>query len=392
MKKYIGIFFVAVLVLTIAFGSGCSLLPTEEELLPPKLVSAAPVDYTTITVEKTPIFKKEIKQNAVFRETESVNAAFTIDGTLYSRSVEVNQKVNKGDLIAVLTENTPYKLELSTKQREVNSLKIEMDTAKLNLEGGGEVALLKLALEQENYNLSLIQGGGKLSDGTTLEGQKIKVQIAQQNYDNALAMAENTYVVKKANYDLAVEELAACQKKYNQCFLYAPITGMCIWTTSTRPGVAITANADFATFSPNKSILLHLSSINDISANVQVGTEMTVTLNGVDYVGTVIQTPQTQPANANYGVKYMYVLNVKGLNTSDATLIGQSATVSLLLEQKEDTIVVDTYMITTDGGKYYLNLLKDGIPIRTEVTLGMSNDIQTEILSGLSVGDKIIIG
>lgn len=394
MKKYIGIFSATVLALFIAFGSGCSLLPTEEELLPPKLVSAAPVTYTTITMEKSSI-KNEITGEAVFRpsEADSANAAFPVGGKLLSRSIEFNQKVSKGDLIAVLAESTEYKVQLSTKQREVNTLKIQMDTAQVNAQGGGEVALLKLSLEQEQYNLSVVQGGGKLSDGTTLEGQKLKVQIAQTAYDNALATAENTYAVSKANYELAQQEVAAAQAKYDACFLYAPISGICIWASTDKPGTNIAANSEFATIAPSKSISLNFSSANDISAYVKVGSEMTVTLNGTDYVGTVMQTPETlTPEQMKaYGVKYIYLLTVKGLNMADANLIGQKAKVSLLLESKTDTFVVDTYLIQPDGGKDYLSILKDGLPVQVEVTRGLENAYQTEILTGLSVGDLVIL-
>ncbi len=395
MKKYIGIFSVAVLALIIAFGSGCSLLPTEEELLPPKLVSAAPVKYITETIGKSGI-KNEITGEAIFRpsEADSATASFPVGGKLLSRSIEFNQKVSKGDLIAVLAESSEYKVLLSTKQREVNTLKIQMDTAQINAQGGGEVALLKLALDQEQYNLTVVQGGGKLSDGTTLEGQKLKVQIAQQAYDNALATAKNNYAVFKTNYELAQQEIAAAQAQYNACFLYAPISGICIWTSTDKPGANISANAEFATIAPSKSIFLNFSSTDDISMYIKVGSEMTVTLNGVDYTGTVTQTPETLTPEQmqSYGVKYMYLLTVKGLNMADANLIGQKAAVSLLLVSKTDTFVVDTYLIISDGGKDYLRLLKDGLPFQVEVTRGISNATQTEILTGLSVGDQLIIG
>jgi len=390
VKKHIVIFSAAVLALLFAFGSGCSLLPTEEELLPPKLTSAAPLEYTTITAEKSDIVE-EISADAVFRSFDTVSVSFTADGTLYSRDIEVNQKVKKGDLIAVLSESSDYKLQISTKQREVNSLKIEMDTAYENSQGGGDVALLKLELEQQQYNLSIIQGGGSLSDGTTLEGQTLKVQIAQQTYDNALETANDTYVVKKANYNLAMEELDAIQEKYDACFLYAPITGVCTDTSSIIPGGKVTANTDFATFTPNKSIVLAYSSAKDISQYVDIGTEFNVTYNDTEYVGTVTQTPETKPADAVYNVKYMYFINVEGLDMSDAELIGQKATIQLILGSSENTFVVDTYLISTDGGKSYLSLLVDGLPVQTEVTLGIQNDTQTEILTGLSVGDQIII-
>ncbi len=389
MKKYIGILTSVVLALFLVFGSGCSLLPAEEELLPPKLVSAAPLNYTTITAEKT-TFINQIRQDAIFRTYDTVNVGFSVDGTLLSRNVEINKKVSKGDLIGVLFESADYKLQLSTMQRDVNNLKIALDTAEINASGGGEVALLKLKLEQEQYNLSLVENGGKLSDGTTLEGQKLKVQIAQRTYENALETAKNTHAVSKSNYDLAMNELAAIQAKYDACFLYAPITGSCTWTVNTIPGGGISANADFASFTPNKSIVLAYSSDKDISAYVKVGTEMTVTLDGVDYSGTVTHTPDT--ITVNTGVKYMHFINVKGLNMSDTKLIGQTATVSLLIDKREDTFAVDTYLINTDAGKYYLTLLIDNLPINTEVTLGLTNDTQTEIVSGLSVGDQIILG
>lgn len=369
---------------------GCSLLPTEEEILPPKLVSAAPVEYSTEEVTKGDL-EVAITGDGYFRSFETVSAAFQTDGVLYSLNVKFNTKVKKGDTIAVLQDSSQLFLDLANKKKEVNNFLMEMENAEIEVNGGGQVALLKLELEQEKYDLSLMEKDGS-SDSTALQAQRIRVEIAQTAYDNAVTKAQNTYDIATYNYEISYEEQQMLQKKYNACFLKAPISGICTWLSSTPVGGRVAAYEDFATIAPEDSIVMTYSSQEDASAYLNIGTELTVRYNGTDYVGKVIQTPQTQPPAATYGVKYMYFLELEGFDMKNASLLNTAGELKLVLDQRKDVIVIDTYLLTAEEDKYTVTVLENGLPIKKTVTIGIQNRTRTEILSGLNVGDMLIIG
>jgi len=71
---------------------------------------------------------------------------------------------------------------------------------------------------------------------------------------------------------------------------------------------------------------------------------------------------------------------------------GMSLTVNLIEQQAQNVIVVPNNAIKTVSGKYYVQLkTSSGTPQQQEVTTGIKDYSNTQILTGLNVGDVIII-
>jgi len=64
---------------------------------------------------------------------------------------------------------------------------------------------------------------------------------------------------------------------------------------------------------------------------------------------------------------------------------------SVILASKQDVLVVPNTAIRTVSGQRGVQVLKDGETVDTPVTFGLSNDTQTEAVSGLKEGDVIVI-
>ncbi|TSC94855.1 MAG: RND family efflux transporter, MFP subunit [Candidatus Berkelbacteria bacterium Athens1014_28] len=81
-----------------------------------------------------------------------------------------------------------------------------------------------------------------------------------------------------------------------------------------------------------------------------------------------------------------------GLDVLDERIKPQmSVTASIISNSKEDVLIIPTSAITTEGDNYFVEILNNGmIPQKIQVQIGMSNDTQTEITSGLNVGDKVV--
>jgi multidrug efflux pump subunit AcrA (membrane-fusion protein) len=71
---------------------------------------------------------------------------------------------------------------------------------------------------------------------------------------------------------------------------------------------------------------------------------------------------------------------------------GLTVTISILVEARNDVLLVPNSAITSKGGQKYVQLLSpDGITEEHLVTTGLSDWQFTEIIEGLSEGDKVVI-
>ena len=70
--------------------------------------------------------------------------------------------------------------------------------------------------------------------------------------------------------------------------------------------------------------------------------------------------------------------------------MGVSATI--ITDVLDNVLLVPSAAVQTQNGQSYVQILKNGQASQVNVTTGESNDTQTEISSGLSEGDTVIIG
>jgi len=70
---------------------------------------------------------------------------------------------------------------------------------------------------------------------------------------------------------------------------------------------------------------------------------------------------------------------------------GLTVTVSIMVQEKKDVLVVPNRAITRRGGKTVVNVFKDGAIEERAVQTGLSNWTHTEVTEGLSQGEQVVI-
>lgn len=73
----------------------------------------------------------------------------------------------------------------------------------------------------------------------------------------------------------------------------------------------------------------------------------------------------------------------------DDIYAGSSATVTIVVEEREGVLTVPTQALHEDGDTTYVKKIVNGEPVRTEVEVGTAYGPQTEIVSGLEEGDEV---
>lgn len=127
---------------------------------------------------------------------------------------------------------------------------------------------------------------------------------------------------------------------------------------------------DIPKVSLGQQVNLTLSALDDLSVSGKV--------EKVDSLGTVSQGVVT----------YTVVI---GFDTLDARIKpNMSVSASIISDAKQNVLVVPNSALKNDARGSYVEILVNGAPQRHAVEIGISNNSETEIVSGLNVGDAVI--
>ena len=129
--------------------------------------------------------------------------------------------------------------------------------------------------------------------------------------------------------------------------------------------------------------------------SVEVGQNVDLAMDAITdhtYAGTVSKISQIGTATSGVTV-YDVTLTVEG---DDQLKLGMNGTATILVEERENVLLVPITALNTSRGESYVWLKSDsaadGEPgVRTTVETGLSDENYAEVLSGLSEGDVVLI-
>ncbi len=133
--------------------------------------------------------------------------------------------------------------------------------------------------------------------------------------------------------------------------------------------------------------------ISEVDApKIKEGQQATITLDafsGKTFTGKVIGINHEGVVSS--GV-VTYPLTIQLDNNYDGIAPNMSATANIIVDTKSDVLLVPLAAVQTSNGQSYVRVLKNGQITQTPVTVGESSDTQTEITSGLTEGDTVVVG
>lgn len=229
---------------------------------------------------------------------------------------------------------------------------------------------------------------------STINGHLSTLQLAKTNInDNKDSLQNSSLDIRSAQLSVQQKENSLQDAKDNLAdyFIRAPFAGTITnfnikkldsITTSTVVGTLITQQ-QFA-----------LISLNEVDvAKIKIGQKATLsfdaipdlTISGIvteiDSIGTVSQGVVT------YGVKINF-------DTQDERVKpGMSVSTEIITDIKQDVLVVPNSAVKSQGSQSYVenfSSVSKSVPNKIKVIVGLSNDSQSEIISGIKEGDEIV--
>ena len=124
-------------------------------------------------------------------------------------------------------------------------------------------------------------------------------------------------------------------------------------------------------------------------ASVKTGQTASVEVDGVDGTlhATVAQVGPVESSSSGYSYPVVVVLPAAG----DSLRSGSAANIAISTGEVSHVVAVPTSAVQTLGSRSYVIVLSQGELTRKVVTVGMVGDEYTQVLSGLTPGESVVL-
>ena len=294
----------------------------------------------------------------------NVSAAQASLNTANTRT-DTNLAKTRTDLATVLTSVT-------SEQQLASSTKSKISQAGTALQTVNDAVTGSIANAQANIDAAVLRAQQSVQSAqTAVANQPLNIATAQTNVDNAATAVQTA----QANLDAAT--------------LTAPSSGV---VASIASAVGENAASPLLVLANTSALVLHGTAGEADVAKLKLGLVASVT---VDAVGSGTRmtgriTSLDPVATIQQGVP-VYGVDVTIDLPNASVKPGMTGTANVIIASRQGVLVVPNLAIRSASGRRYVQILKDGEAVDTDVTFGIANDTVTEVTNGLAEGDLVVL-
>lgn len=320
------------------------------------------VSYKTTRAEKgTLTVSISGSGNVIVDQSSTVDP--TISGTVYGLAVSVGDKVKKGQLLFMI-DNDQLGIDANKAYSSYLQSKASLETA-------------KASKKEAKNNYDDASSSEESIMKKRLEAAEISLEVAEKNVETSWSSYQNS--------------LADASKRK----VISPIDG-------TVNAVNIKNGDDLSRLSSNSNssapiIIGDLGTlkaqieVNEVDiANVSLGQNVSLTFNAIDGLTSTGKIEKMDSLGTLTSGVVTYNVTI-GFNSLDPRIKPEmSVSAAIITDVKQDVILVPNSAVKTQKGNSYVQVLSGQAPENKTVKTGLSNDTQTEIISGINVGDNVV--
>lgn len=343
--------------------------------------------FQTAKVERGTIFSTVSASGNVLA-TNTVIVTTQASGVVKEVYVKEGEKVAVGQKIIEITLDQEGKQKNTSAWTNYLAAKNNLESAKANL-----------------YSLdsAMWAANQKFINDAVARGLSFDNPIYIQEHDDWLA-AELKYKNQKEVVKQAMASLNSAWLSYQATspIVYAPVAGI-VSNIRVVPGMTLNSQANsmdqasnsvvaaIQTQAETKPLVIVNIGEFDIS-KIKINQKVTVTIDGLPdktFAGKVVAVDKIGNVSNNV-VSYPALIQLDDFLSE--ILPNMAANVNIILEAKSDVLLVPSAAVQIQDGEPFVRVLKNGREERVYVKVGLQNDTQAEIISGLSEGDEVITG
>jgi len=314
--------------------TGCNaLFPAEEEELAPPLIKPATITYSTVQARRGTL-TEQLRLNGVFCAENEVALSFTrTSGRLKAIHIRNGTVAAAGDLLA------------------------ELDADSLS----SSIRLQEIEVEKSQLTLSQLKANGA-----------------------------DSYGIKRAGLDLEQQKirLEDLQNQLSATRIYAPVSGQVTYVISTDIGEPVSAYQTIVKISDISKMNVRTSASE--AAQLPLGGKVTIEYHKAELTGEIIANPTSLAGDPDQEMRKSAMIRLDCELPADAAL-GQSVMIYYVKQQRDNVLIVPRSYINLLSGRYFVNVLENGVRVEKDIEIGLMTATEAEIISGISEDDLIII-
>ena len=319
-------------------------------------------------------------------------------------NVSVGDKVKKGDVILIYENNFDLEIERANKQieaitasynesikgadfQEISNLKLNISTIETNL-SFARSNLEKMEALYENNAVSQVEYDEAKNNVAVLENQ---LKEANNNYSMLIKGVSSN--VKK-QYEAQIEEvmiqIKILEKNIEQSSIIAEFDGI-ITELNVHQGSMTQAGVPVVEIQDDLSTGIYVEVLAEDAVEVTKG--MAFNLIKDDEVTNTLTISRIYPKAlakiSDLGVEQKRVRIEADLEDLSFRL-GSETDVEIVLQEKKDVLLVDKDAVYEREHKKYVTVVDGESEIEMEITTGIEDDNNVEVLSGLNLNDVVL--
>lgn len=376
--------------------------------------SAPQVSYRTVPAERGAL-TVEVSATGTLAPLTQVDVSTELSGVVRSVSVDENQRVAAGDVLAVL---------------DTSRIEAQIERAEANV-----AAAAARVLDAE---VTLTETRQTLARAEQLSSRGMVADQALETSKAAFDRADSAVAIARANQDIAVAELKLQQADLDKSTIYAPIDGI-VLTRSLNPGQTVSASTQAPILFVIAENLerMELKAAIDEADIGQVAQGQTARFTVDAFPTRRFDAEISDIAYASVVTEGVVTYEARLAVTNDELLLrpGMTATVDIVTREAGDALLVPASAFrfspavaeerssgfglqalfspprmgmgrggrgrggergqareTADPAQRTLYVMENGTPQATRVTTGSSDGDRIEIVDGLEDGAEIVVG
>jgi macrolide-specific efflux system membrane fusion protein len=302
--------------------------------------STSPTSITATVARGT--YKTTVSATGTITPKKDSALAFTSTGTVTAVLVAPGDVVRKGDVLA--------KIDATTLIAQRDAATAQLSAARTELAGDSGASSSQLS-----------------ADEASVAAAESSLTQAQDAVDNATLRAPFTGTVSAVSYSVGDQAGSGGNQQAAA-------------SSSSSSGITV--------ITPHKLLVEANVSASDV-ASLKTGmqAEITPTGGGAAVYGTVTEIGKIASASDSGAAQFPVTISVTG--TPTGLYPGSSASVAITTKQATNVLAVPTQALHADNGTTYVYVIAGTKRTKTTVTVGTAYGAQTEIKSGLKVGDIV---
>lgn len=267
---------------------------------------------------------------------------------------------------------------------------VELDSAAADL----QVTQAAAGLEMAEANLDLAQANLVLAQTPAAVPLELNGAAAQPN-ESALAQAKAGVRQAEAGLDQAQAGLKLARMQRDQLFIKAGVDGT-VWQVNVGAGDYVSQQLPLLVIGDLQKLEVTVQLTELDAALVRVGQEVELTtrvLGSSTLSGTVARVAPEASVKAGYAGMTTPTVEV-GIALKDtpaALRPGFSLNTAILVAAQDNVLAVPLEALFQEGKHSFVYKVENGKVHKTEVSLGISDEINQQVTAGLTAGDVVVL-